>query len=292
MPRVHLGRTEAPELLSAAKVDDRCGIVGGDVFESVPVGGDAYVIKSVLMDESDDSVVSILRRCRSVMLALQFVPTPELAIREMRRVTRPGGVVAAATWDTRGGFVAYRMIVDAAAPLDGKGREFRARSYRAPMSRPGELVRAWNEQGLRDVTEDMLTIRMEYSCFEEFWAPCEGDDGPIAAYVGTLDLGAKARLRVVVRSAYLMGKPTVSVRSPRRRGPSEVSFLRNYHSLQRVGRLWRRAATGLPVSTRPRLDQIKAAGAENGEGTEAILGQEPMIFPFGPFSSTQTAQHV
>ena len=37
------------------------------------------------------------------MLVLQFIPQADLAVREMRRVTRPGGTVAAATWDTRGG---------------------------------------------------------------------------------------------------------------------------------------------------------------------------------------------
>ena len=56
------------------------------------------------------------------MLALQFVPQADLAVREMRRVTRPGGTVAAATWDTRGGLVALRMIFDAAAMLDQNGQ--------------------------------------------------------------------------------------------------------------------------------------------------------------------------
>jgi SAM-dependent methyltransferase len=140
------------------------------------------------------------------MLALQFVPGPELAIREMCRVTHSGGTVAAATWDTRGGFVAYRMIVDAAAMLHDEGSELRARSYTRPMSRPGGLARGWSEAGLRDVVEDMLTIRMEYTCFEDFWAPVEGEEGPIAEYVRTLDVDAKARLLSAVRSAYLDGE--------------------------------------------------------------------------------------
>lgn len=64
---------KAKRLLAAANVADRCEIIGGDVFESIPRGGDAYLIKSVLMDESDDSVVSILGRCRSVMSPLSRV---------------------------------------------------------------------------------------------------------------------------------------------------------------------------------------------------------------------------
>jgi SAM-dependent methyltransferase len=73
------------------------------------------------------------------MLALQFIPRAELAIREMRRVTRPGGTIVAATWDTRGGLVALRMIFDIAAVLERDGHERRAAAYTRPMSRPGTL---------------------------------------------------------------------------------------------------------------------------------------------------------
>ncbi|MDN5005231.1 methyltransferase [Bradyrhizobium sp. GCM10027634] len=92
---------KAQDLLAAAKVDDRCEIVGGDVFKSVPGGGDAYVIKSVLMDESDDSVVSILRRCRSVMtpsariIVIEHLLTPpnqpEVNYSDMTMMVMTGG---------------------------------------------------------------------------------------------------------------------------------------------------------------------------------------------------------
>ena len=45
------------------------------------------------------------------LLVLHFVPKADQAIAEMLRVTRPGGVVAAAVWDARGGFVANRMFL-------------------------------------------------------------------------------------------------------------------------------------------------------------------------------------
>jgi ubiquinone/menaquinone biosynthesis C-methylase UbiE len=140
------------------------------------------------------------------MLMLQFIPQAELAIREMRRVTRSGGTVAATTWDTRGGFVALRMVFDAAAILDRKANESRSRAYTRPMSRPGELARAWHNAGLTDVVQSMLTIRMDFSSFDDFWAPAEGQDGPVAEYVATLDADAKAKLRKTVRLAYLDGE--------------------------------------------------------------------------------------
>jgi SAM-dependent methyltransferase len=140
------------------------------------------------------------------MLALQFVPQVDVAVREMRRVTRPGGTVAAATWDTRGGFVALRMIFDAAAIFDQSGREARAAAYTRPMSRPGDLGRVWHGAGLSNVVQDMRTIRMDFSSFADFWTPMEGKEGPVAEYVGTLSTDARARLRDVVRLAYLDGE--------------------------------------------------------------------------------------
>jgi ubiquinone/menaquinone biosynthesis C-methylase UbiE len=140
------------------------------------------------------------------MLVLQFIPRADLAVREMRRVTRPGGTVTAATWDTRGGFVAHRMIFDAAAMLDQRGMEWRARSLVRPMSRPGELQRAWLAAGLRNVVQDMRTIRMDFASFDDFWTPAEGGEGPIAEYVASLGSEAKVRLREAVRLGYLDGE--------------------------------------------------------------------------------------
>jgi ubiquinone/menaquinone biosynthesis C-methylase UbiE len=140
------------------------------------------------------------------MLVLQFVPQADLAVREMRRVTRPGGTVAAATWDTRGGFVALRMFYDAAAMLDPSGCRARAAAYTRPMSRPGDLANAWRDAGLTEVVQEMLTIRMEFASFADFWAPMAGKEGPVAAYVGTLGASARGRLREMVRLAYLDGE--------------------------------------------------------------------------------------
>ena len=50
-----------------AGVAARCQALPGDMFTAVPEGGDAYLIKSVLMDEDDDNAIRILRACRSAM---------------------------------------------------------------------------------------------------------------------------------------------------------------------------------------------------------------------------------
>ena len=62
LPHVVAG---APAVLQAHGVADRCQTVGGDMFSTVPTGGDAYVVKNVLMDEDDAEVCAILQACRS-----------------------------------------------------------------------------------------------------------------------------------------------------------------------------------------------------------------------------------
>lgn len=58
---------EQPTYVVAAGVVDRCDVVGGDMFRSVPEGADAYVVKRILHDWDDDRCVVILRNCREAM---------------------------------------------------------------------------------------------------------------------------------------------------------------------------------------------------------------------------------
>lgn len=150
-------------------------------------------------DHSFDRVLSLL--------VLHFVPRVGQAIGEMRRVARPGAVVGAAVWDARGGFVANRIFFDTAAALDPRAGERRARNYTRPMTRPGELARAWAAAGFSDVVEAPLGIRMVFDSFEDYWAPYVGKDGPGAEYVATLGDAERAALRDAVKAAYVDGEP-------------------------------------------------------------------------------------
>ncbi len=55
---------DARERLTGAGVVDRCRAVGGDFFESVPAGGNAYILKHILHDWDDDDCQRILGNCR------------------------------------------------------------------------------------------------------------------------------------------------------------------------------------------------------------------------------------
>ena len=54
-------------MLHTAGVADRCKIVSGDFFQSVPDGADAYIMANVLHDWDDANSVRILGACRRAM---------------------------------------------------------------------------------------------------------------------------------------------------------------------------------------------------------------------------------
>jgi hypothetical protein len=72
----------AAELLAAHGVADRCNAVGGDFLESVPAGGDAYILKHIIHDWSDEECVTILRHCNAGMAASGKVLIVEMVIPE------------------------------------------------------------------------------------------------------------------------------------------------------------------------------------------------------------------
>jgi SAM-dependent methyltransferase len=150
-------------------------------------------------DASFDRVLS--------MLVLHFVPRAPQAIAEMVRVARPGATVGATVWDNRGGVVNGRIFWDTAAAMFPEGSTERARHFARPMTRPGELAGALAAAGLVGVEATELAIRMEFASFADYWAPFDGRDGPVAAWVGRLAPDARERLRDAVRDAYLDGDP-------------------------------------------------------------------------------------
>lgn len=141
------------------------------------------------------------------LLVLHFVPETDKAIAEMRRVVRPGGVVAAAVWDHFGGMSAMRMMWDSVAAHDEEARKMRSHYCFQPMMRPGEMRRSFIAQGLQEVVQSSLLIRMDYESFADYWEPIAAGEGPLGKYVAGLDPARRAKADEAVRAAYEAGQP-------------------------------------------------------------------------------------
>ncbi|MFI5283166.1 MAG: methyltransferase [Candidatus Dormibacterales bacterium] len=58
---------DSARYIEEAGLVGRCALLGGDFFERVPVGGDLYLLKSVLHDWNDEDAIRILATCRKAM---------------------------------------------------------------------------------------------------------------------------------------------------------------------------------------------------------------------------------
>jgi SAM-dependent methyltransferase len=132
------------------------------------------------------------------LLAMNFIPDPTKALREMIRVTRPGGIVAAAVWDYGGAMEMLRAFWDEAVALDAAAA---ARDEREmPLCRPGELAALWRASGLEQVEERPLTVDLPFASFDDYWAPFLGGQGPAGAWAASLAAPARAALAARLRA--------------------------------------------------------------------------------------------
>ena len=135
------------------------------------------------------------------LLVLNFIPNRSKALGEMIRVTRAGGIVAGAVWDYGQGMEMLRVFWDEAVALSS-GADARDERH-MPLCRKGELAELWRAHGLHDVSEQVLTIRMRFSSFDDYWLPFLEKQGPAGDYVAALDVHEREQLRLRLRKRLL-----------------------------------------------------------------------------------------
>jgi len=124
-------------------------------------------------------------------LVVHFMSDPVAGLAEMRRVTRPDGVVAASVWDLGGGRAPISPYWQAARDLDPN---LTGESDRAG-GREGGLVELFKAAGLREVEQAELTATREYETFDEWWYPYTLGVGPAGAHAQSLDPDELAAVR-------------------------------------------------------------------------------------------------
>ncbi|HEX7255577.1 MAG TPA: methyltransferase domain-containing protein [Gaiellaceae bacterium] len=128
-------------------------------------------------------------------LVVNFLADPEQGLREMSRVTRPGGVVAGCVWDYGGGMTMLRTFWESAAALDPERATPQMEQHTMRFSTPEELGELWRSTGLDDVDVKPIVVEASYEDFDDLWAPFPTGVGPAGAYTAALDADAQARLR-------------------------------------------------------------------------------------------------
>jgi SAM-dependent methyltransferase len=132
-------------------------------------------------------------------LVLNFIPDPGSMTREMARVTRPGGVVAAYVWDYAGGMQMIRHFWDAVMAASPNDAEF-DEAVRFPVCRPGPLQALFERAALKSVTVRAIDIPTVFRDFDDYWTPFLGGTGPAPAYLASVGDEVRERVRLSLES--------------------------------------------------------------------------------------------
>jgi SAM-dependent methyltransferase len=124
-------------------------------------------------------------------LVVHFMSDPVAGLREMARVTRVGGVLAACVWDHAGGQGPLSPFWEAAHQVDADALD----ESRLAGAREGHLVELFVEAGLEDVEQSTRSVDVEHPTFEEWWEPFTLGVGPAGAFVAGLDEARRDELR-------------------------------------------------------------------------------------------------
>jgi len=139
-------------------------------------------------------------------LVVHFMADPVAGLREMARVTRTGGVVAATVWDHAGERSPIAVFWRAARELDPDVRDESALAG----AHAGALVELLGEAGLTDVVQAEHAVPFTHATFEEWWEPFTLGVGPAGAYAAQLGEDARAALRERCRELLPDAKPAVA----------------------------------------------------------------------------------
>ncbi len=124
-------------------------------------------------------------------LVVHFMNDPVAGLREMARVTRHGGLVAACVWDHAGGGGPLAVFWRAVLELDPQAHD---ESGLAGV-REGHLAELLAAAGLQQIESTVLTVRVSFANFDEWWEPFTLGVGPAGAYVAQLPAAQRERLR-------------------------------------------------------------------------------------------------
>lgn len=153
--------------------------------------GDAQAMR--FKDASFDNTMALL--------VMNFVPDHNKAIGEMRRVTRPQGVVSACVWDYNAGMEMLRFFWDEAVALDPAIEPKDERHMK--LSREGQLSELWKKAGLINIQEKPLVIDQAYTSFDDYWGPFLKGAGPGGAFVVSLSEDRRQQLEARMRKRVL-----------------------------------------------------------------------------------------
>ena len=139
-------------------------------------------------------------------LVVHFMTDPIAGLREMARVTRAGGTVAACVWDLAGRRSPLDPFWEAATALDATATD----ESGLAGAREGQLVELLALAGLGDLEGSELSVDRTFDDFSDWWEPFTRGVGPAGGYLAGLSPDLRDRIRDRCRSMLPRGSFTLS----------------------------------------------------------------------------------
>jgi SAM-dependent methyltransferase len=139
-------------------------------------------------------------------LVVNFMNDAAAGVGEMRRVTRPGGIVASCVWDYAGEMTLLRAFWDAAGEVEPERAASADEGLVMSWCSRGELERLWQEVGLQHVRSAALVVRAGYDDFDDLWGPLPAGVGPAGAFTASLPSEQRTALEDAYRSRLGVGE--------------------------------------------------------------------------------------
>jgi SAM-dependent methyltransferase len=127
-------------------------------------------------------------------LVLNLVPDAPGAVTRLKERLRDGGALGACVWDYGEGMEFLRVFWDAAVALDPQAQAL-DEGRRFPLCRRDAIASLLEDASLGAVKVEALTVPTHFRGFDDFWGPFLQGTGPAPAYVTTLGLEQRERLR-------------------------------------------------------------------------------------------------
>jgi len=132
-------------------------------------------------------------------LMLNFVSHPDTVVSEMRRVVKPGGVIAFYVWDYAKRMQLLRYFWDAAVSLNPAASAL-DEGKRFPLCNPDRLNDLLVAQGLNNIDVRAIEVQTKFIDFEDYWKPFLAGQGPAPSYTASLTSKQQDELRERLRA--------------------------------------------------------------------------------------------
>jgi SAM-dependent methyltransferase len=157
-------------------------------------------------DDSFDAAIA--------QLVVHFMTDPVAGLAEMRRVTRPGGVVAACVWDHAGRQSPLALFWEAARVLEPDVDD----ESSLAGAREGHLRELFEAAGISEIEDTALTVAVEHPTFEDWWERFTLGVGPAGAFTAGLEPGRLTKLKELCRTRLPTAPFTITARAWAARG--------------------------------------------------------------------------